>query len=137
MFFAHLTGVNEALSSSFITLDQFKAFPDMVKFTLSFLGALVIFLGALVAVYQLGAQAFNARYHNQAFDFDRIRLNLGKMIILGLEFIVASDVVETTTTPDYYSLGILGVLVIIRTVLNFTLDRDLKSLSAVNSPNNE
>lgn len=49
---------------------------------------------------------------------------------MGLEFIVAADLIGTTTTPDYYALGILAIIVAIRTVLSFTLNRELMALNA-------
>ncbi len=49
--------------------------------------------------------------------------------MLGLEFIVAADLIGTTTTPDYYSLGIVAGIVAIRTLLNYSLNRELTALS--------
>jgi uncharacterized membrane protein len=54
---------------------------------------------------------------------------LGRVLTLGLEFIVAADLIGTTTTPDYYALGILAIIVIIRTVLSYTLNKEIESLA--------
>jgi uncharacterized membrane protein len=64
-------------------------------------------------------------------NLNNIRLDLARTIILGLEFYIASDVIETTITPDFQSLGILCVLVIIRTILNFSLHKEVKELSII------
>lgn len=58
-----------------------------------------------------------------------IRLRLGRIIILGLEFIIAADLISSTTTPDYYDLGILAIIVAVRTVLSFTLNREIADLT--------
>lgn len=112
------------ISSLTLPSEMIYTFPLFIQHILSTLGAIIILVGAMHAVYQLLIQMSRARRTGHRIDLDYIRLRLGKMIILGLEFIVASDVIETTTTPDYYSLGILAILVVIRTFLSFTLDRD-------------
>lgn len=95
--------------------------------SISFLGTLVIFIGVLFALY-LYIQHFNPK-KKEKIDINRIRLNLGRSLILGLEFIVAADLIRTTTAPDYYSVGILASIVLIRTVLSFSINRELQSLT--------
>jgi uncharacterized membrane protein len=60
---------------------------------------------------------------------DEMRKVLGLAIIIGLEFILAGDVIATVVLPNYYHLGLLAILVVIRTVLNYFLDKDLRELS--------
>ncbi len=100
-----------------------------IKQLLALIGGIVILAGALYAVCQFfrGIWKGNRPY---LLVFDAIRLDLARSIILGLEFIIAADVIETTTTPDYYELGILCVLVVIRTFLNYSLNKDISSLTA-------
>lgn len=115
--------------TSFIStfFSDFDAFPTFVQHFLSIIGATIIFFGGLYGVIQILVQLFGSQSLG-VVDSDQIRLKLGKTIILGLEFIVASDVVGTTLTPDYYSLGMLGILVVVRTILNYTLDKDIQTL---------
>lgn len=95
------------------------------KLTISFFGSMVILIGALLCAYRYSCY----RFGSTRFNTDQIRLDLARSIILGLEFFVAADVIETTVAPDFRSLGILGLLVIIRTFLNFTLQQEVKKLS--------
>lgn len=99
-----------------------------VQKTISFMGMLVILSGILIAIYQYIQHFFVFKKHPGPLIND-IRLNLGRTLILGLEFIVASDLIGTTTTPDYYALGIVAIIVLIRTVLTFSLNREIMSLS--------
>lgn len=69
-------------------------------------------------------------------DLNKIRLNLGIVLTLGLEFIVAADLIGTTTAPDYYSVGIVASIVLIRTVLSFTLNREINAISKMEQQNN-
>ena len=62
-------------------------------------------------------------------DINQIRLRLGRVLILGLEFIVAADLIGTTTAPDYYAVGIVACIVLIRTLLSYTLNREIDALS--------
>lgn len=55
-----------------------------------------------------------------------IRQELGTAIILGLEFTVGSDVIETITNPSYYEVGILVILVAIRIILGYFLQQELQ-----------
>jgi len=58
--------------------------------------------------------------------FNDIRKMFACYIVLGLEFLLASDIVMTIMAPDYYTLGLLGGLVVIRTVMSLSLDKDIK-----------
>ena len=57
------------------------------------------------------------------------------ILTLGLEFIVAADLIGTTTAPDYYSVGIVASIVLIRTVLSYTLNKEITSLSKIEEQN--
>ncbi|CDZ81098.1 hypothetical protein BN1013_01626 [Candidatus Rubidus massiliensis] len=110
------------------TLEVINTSLLFIKRIISMIGTVIILTGALYALYQFILQIKNVKVKNQTLNFDLIRLDLGRSIILGLEFIVASDVIETTTAPDYYSLGILGGIVLIRTFLNYSLNKDITQL---------
>lgn len=98
----------------------------IIQRSISFCGVLVILIGVIAALwryfsYTLGSSAGR-------FDINKIRLSLGQVLTLGLEFIVAADLIGTTTAPDYYTVGIVASIVIIRTILSFTLNRELSSI---------
>lgn len=65
-------------------------------------------------------------------SLNTIRLGLGDTIILGLEFMVGADIVGSVVEPDYYSIGLLGLLVLIRTILSYFLTHELHSLHTSN-----
>ena len=102
---------------------------EIIQRTISFLGILIILVGALIALYHYIRYIFSDKLPTRKNNINTIRLNLGQAIILGLEFIVAADLIGTTTTPDYYSVGILASIVLIRTLLSFTLNKEILSLS--------
>ncbi len=92
-------------------------------------GILIIFSGILLALMQYLYYLLTGKLVSEGDAINTIRLNLGRILVLGLEFIVAADLIGTTTTPDYYTLGIVASIVLIRTLLSFTLNRELLSLS--------
>ena len=100
-----------------------------IQHSISFIGVLIILSGILRALYQYLCYCFTKPSKKHESGINMIRLDLGRILILGLEFIVAADLIATTTTPDYYSLGIVASIVLIRTVLNYSLNRELVSLS--------
>ena len=101
----------------------------IIQRTVSFLGVLIILQGVILAIYQYLSQYRKGEIVSENDGLNTIRLNLGKTLLLGLEFIVAADLIGTTTAPDYYTVGILAIIVLIRTVLSFTLNKELMSLS--------
>ena len=55
------------------------------------------------------------------------RANLGRGILLGLELLVAGDIIGTVAvTPSFENLAILGLIVIIRTFLSFSLEVEIE-----------
>ena len=102
----------------------FDTFLLYIRGFIGALGVLVIVLGAIRSLYQL----FMFIIHKQ-FDTNYIRLKFGDSVILGLEFMVGADIVGSLIEPDYYNLGLLAIIVLIRTVLSYFLSLELKALS--------
>lgn len=100
-----------------------------IQHAISFIGVFIILSGVILALYQYIHSVFAGQLVSQDSNINTIRLNLGRILILGLEFIVAADLIGTTTTPDYYAVGLLAIIVLIRTVLSFSLNRELMALS--------
>lgn len=62
----------------------------------------------------------------QHFDStESIRLQLGRVLALGLEFTVASDILRTAVAPTRQDILNLGAIVLLRTLLNYFLDREI------------
>lgn len=58
--------------------------------------------------------------------FRRVRQMLGHGILLGLEFLLAADIIHTVAVElTFQSVGVLVLVVMIRTFLSFTLDLEL------------
>ncbi|BDI19643.1 hypothetical protein ANSO36C_54450 [Nostoc cf. commune SO-36] len=63
----------------------------------------------------------------QHFDAtEGIRLQLGRVLALGLEFTVASDILRTAVAPTRQDILNLGAIVLLRTLLNYFLEREIQ-----------
>jgi uncharacterized membrane protein len=84
------------------------------------LGVLVMLAGAFLALVLVMREARTAGW---AGAYDRYRHLLGRAILLGLEFLVAADIIRTVTSAATFgSVAVLGIVVLIRTFLSFTLE---------------
>ncbi len=85
-------------------------------------GVAVIVIGAVIAA---GGAALRLERH-EAGTYRRFRLQFGQAILLGLELLVAGDIVRTVaTTPTLTDVGVLALIVLIRTFLSFSLEVEL------------
>lgn len=57
---------------------------------------------------------------------ESIRLQLGRVLALGLEFTVASDILRTAVAPTRQDILNLGAIVLLRTLLNYFLEREIQ-----------
>ncbi len=65
-----------------------------------------------------------SRSHFDATEM--IRLQLGRVLALGLEFTVASDILRTAVAPTRQDILNLGAIVLLRTLLNYFLEREIQ-----------
>jgi len=85
------------------------------------LGVAIIVVGTLLAIapYVLAV----ARRRDSLAAYRDVRRNLGRAILLGLEFLVAGDIIRTVAaTPTFASVGVLALIVVIRSFLSITLE---------------
>lgn len=60
--------------------------------------------------------------------YRELRRHIGRSILLGLELLVAGDIIRTVAiSPTFTSVGVLAVIVAVRTFLSFTLEVELTS----------
>jgi uncharacterized membrane protein len=90
--------------------------------TIDAIGVAVIAGGAILAVFLTIGRA--RQEDGGAYEFFRRRL--GRAILLGLEFLVAADIIRTVAvTPSGESVLVLGGIVLIRTFLSFSLQLEM------------
>jgi len=89
-------------------------------------GILTIIAGA---VYSISRYIRDSLRKKELYEcYSELRANLGYSILLGLEFLVAADIISTVTIePSISSVAALGGIVLIRTFLSFALKREIAS----------
>jgi len=89
-----------------------------------FAGVAILVVGLCVA---LGGFLWRAIGGDRSLESYRtLRRGTGRGILLGLEFLVAGDIIRTVAgTPTFESVGILAAIVAIRTFLAFTLELEV------------
>lgn len=92
---------------------------EVVGKTLVVVGVAVIVIGALVATVVF---LDRAQQHDAVGSYRTYRHSLGRSILLGPEVLVAADIIRTVAVePDFRSVGVLAVIVLLRTFLSFSL----------------
>jgi uncharacterized membrane protein len=100
---------------------DFQHIGDVIGKTVDALGVAVIVVGVLAAT---GATALRLRRREPAYQ--AYRRQIGRSILLGLEFLVAADIIRTVAVdPSFTSVGVLAVIVLIRTFLSFSLELEI------------
>lgn len=96
---------------------------DLIAKIVEFIGVMIMFLGLILAF-------FKALISEHKFSRDTyldIRQGVGKSILLGLEVLIAADIMATVVTePTLRSVLVLGVIVLIRTFLSLSLQVELE-----------
>ena len=87
---------------------------------IDFVGVLVIIVGAILSTYR-----FLFRAHESSYN--RYRQDLGRSILLGLEFLIAGDIIRTVVVaPTLNNVIVLGIIVLIRTFLSIALHMEIE-----------
>jgi uncharacterized membrane protein len=102
-----------------------NSFVELTSTIIETIGISVIAAGALYASIRAIASVWSKKTDIKIF-FQVFRRELGRAILLGLEFLVAGDIIRTVAIePTFRSVGILAIIVVIRTFLSFSLEVEM------------
>ncbi len=98
---------------------DFKEIISTAGYGVEAVGVLVIIIGSVFATSRF---LLDFRKHSEGIAYRTYRRQLGRAIILGLEFLIAGDIIRTVIVADTLTnIAILGVIILIRTFLSMTL----------------
>lgn len=103
---------------------------EWLRLLVETLGAIVIAVGVVVAVIGLLRQMRNA----QSAGFGAVRLSFARYLTLALELQLAADILSTSVAPTWERIGKLAAIAIIRTALNYFLNKEMEQESNVSRP---
>lgn len=92
--------------------------------TLQFITMLLLAFGTAAALWNLARGLFAGRPAS-AVTLE-VWQGLSRWLLLGLEFMLAADLIDTAVSPNWDDIGKLGAIAAIRTVLGFFLGRDIE-----------
>jgi uncharacterized membrane protein len=102
-----------------------KTVIDIIGQVVDTAGVLVIGVGFALAT---GVFAYRYLHRHDIGDIYRpYRQSIGRAILLGLELLVGGDIIRTVAvSPTFANVGVLGLIVVIRTFLSFSLEVELE-----------
>ena len=102
--------------------EQFREWASLAANVLEGLGIVAVLLGVLVSA----VLAVRNLVRRSGDVFESLRRHLGRSILLGLEFLVAGDIVRTVAVePTLENVGVLAIIVLVRTGLSFVLELEI------------
>lgn len=106
-------------------MESVHRYIELLAKLLEVAGVAIILLGVLLATVWFLSDGRRSRDWRKAYE--TYRANLGRGILLGLELLVGADIIGTITAPlTFTSVGLLAVIVIIRTFLSFSLETEIE-----------
>jgi uncharacterized membrane protein len=98
------------------------------SFGIGVLGVLVIIYGVASGLVHFLQTEFHAARGRSVEEYrKRLRHVLGYYLLLGLEFLIAADIIDTLMKPSVQDLIVLGSIVLIRTVISYSLNTELRT----------
>lgn len=104
-------------------------FLDLLATIISVTSLLIVTYGALIGIISFlknELQRFTGGYSTT--NIRKLRATFGTYLLLGLEFLIASDILKTVLEPTLNELAILGGIVVLRTILSVFLNKEIKEL---------
>jgi uncharacterized membrane protein len=109
----------------FITSEIQQAFTNIalsLKLIAEISSVIIVGIGLVVALF-----IFVRTVILRQIQYNRLRLLLGRFLIVGLEFQLAGDIIGTAVAPSWEEIAQLAAIALIRTFLNYFLNREVKS----------
>ena len=104
-------------------------FLDLLAVVISVTSLLIVTYGALIGIISFlknEIRRFTGGYSN----IRKLRATFGTYLLLGLEFLIASDILKTVLEPTLNELALLGGIVVLRTILSVFLNKEIKELES-------
>jgi uncharacterized membrane protein len=102
----------------------FEEAMDAIARGVEVLGIVTLVLGLAAALVRAGLALVGGQGANEGYRI--VRTVFGRSILLGLEFLVAADIIRTVAVqPSLENVAVLGLIVLIRTFLSFSLEVEI------------
>jgi uncharacterized membrane protein len=104
----------------------FEELLDLVVHGFEALGVGILVIGSLIAIV---GYVRDVRLLDRMRAYERLRANVGRTILLGLEVLIVADIVLTVAIDQTIESALtLGIIVLVRTFLSFSLEIELEGV---------
>jgi uncharacterized membrane protein len=104
-------------------MEYFRHIMEIVGISVDGVGVFIVAGGAIVATMRLVV----SRAKNTGNYYSLYRQDVGRAILLGLEFLIAGDIIRTVVVaPTLQNVVVLGIIVLIRTFLSLSLQLEIE-----------
>jgi len=108
------------------------------SFAISMVSLFVITYGTLLGIYSFIKNEFGRLTGKYSLkNVNSVKIDFGYYLLLGLDFLIASDVVRTILENTLHDLTILGISVVIRTLLSYFLGKEITEDERIREKLNE
>lgn len=106
--------------------EAFEETVELVGKVVDLAGVAAILIGIVIATAAFLGHLRDSGRDRRA-EYRRYRQGIGRAILLGLELLVAADIIRTVAVaPTFRGVGVLAAIVLVRTFLSFTLEVELE-----------
>lgn len=119
-------------------IDDLKIYIYNIAYVIELVSFGIMIYGSLLAVLHFlksELKRFTKSYNITVLDI--VRHDFGYYILLGLEFLIAADIIQTILKPTNEELIELGGIVVIRILLSYFLGKEIKELKEVKAEYNK
>jgi len=94
------------------------------------ISVVIIAWGVLLSLWRVIELCFKRYLEDMDLTYNwlKLRRSFGEIMLLGLQFLVAADIILTICNPDVKTVGLLAAIVIIRVVLSVSLAKEIEGL---------
>ncbi len=104
-------------------MENFRQLMEIVGTAVDGVGVFIVAAGAIVATARLLIRLA----HKTGNYYSSYRQDIGRAILLGLEFLIAGDIIRTVVVaPTIQNVLVLGLIVLIRTFLSLSLQLEIE-----------
>lgn len=104
-------------------MENFRQLMEIIGTAVDGVGVVIVAAGAIVATVRL----LSRRAQHTGNYYSSYRQDIGRAILLGLEFLIAGDIIRTVVVaPTIQNVVVLGLIVLIRTFLSLSLQMEIE-----------
>jgi len=102
---------------------------EYISIGIGIIGIFIVLWGVIVGLVEfIRAQITHLGKQRKALPLEQIRIDLGRYLLLGLEFLIAADIIHTILKPSLEEVAVLVAIVAIRTVISYFLNKEIERL---------